>query len=329
MARYDLRKSLPVEKETEEKIARMLVQAAHPVVIKLILLEKVPVFISFDQSVSELLDIREWEGSRHAGGLQSTMMNEAAIRISAGGDPFLPEDQKHNEWDGINAQKRLMVIAAQEIGHYADIIRDGQGNYVGRHSVETFTRACKRVDEMRRSDIHHIYALNETLNALKLQKLIRREATIQFNRKYKKGNAINKLMYRSEKQRFINRALAKHVAFIDEFPVKVYHSDWLGQNIQHALQDMLFNLEPKASYYIRDTESETTAQMCLEALARVPQQVVKWGHDVVKNSCPNLYSLYYREVIPECQRAYEAYTGKPYKLEFTPYKEPILKKLFG
>ena len=67
--------------------------------------------------------------------------------------------------------------------------------------------------------------------------------------------------------------------------------------------DMLFNLTPVAEVYRRKDPNEEEAIVCIEAVARVPQQVVKWGHEAVRASTPALYALYYGEIVPACDAA--------------------------
>jgi hypothetical protein len=67
--------------------------------------------------------------------------------------------------------------------------------------------------------------------------------------------------------------------------------------------DMFFNLDPQADVYRRKDPKEEEAITCIEALARIPQQVVKWGHPAVNFCTPHLYKLYYSELVPACSKA--------------------------
>ncbi len=46
------------------------------------------------------------------------------------------------------------------------------------------------------------------------------------------------------------------------------------------------------------TPEAEEAIACVEALARVPQQVMKWGYLTTKSTMHDLYKIYYGEVIP-------------------------------
>ena len=75
---------------------------------------------------------------------------------------------------------------------------------------------------------------------------------------------------------------------------------------------MAFNLEPKADVYSNPDKNIEIAIACIEALARVPQQVNKWGHHNTRFFWPHLYSFYYSVVIPQDIADYEAMSGKKF-----------------
>jgi hypothetical protein len=56
---------------------------------------------------------------------------------------------------------------------------------------------------------------------------------------------------------------------------------------------MAFNLAPEAEVYRNPDPLVEEAIAVIEAVARVPQQVHKWGHAAVKAAWPNLYDFYY------------------------------------
>jgi hypothetical protein len=87
------------------------------------------------------------------------------------------------------------------------------------------------------------------------------------------------------------------------------------------------NLAPQADAYKRDDVLEEEAIACIEALARVPQQVNKYGHGFTKACMHELYHLYYDEVIPACYQAYGHYTGKEFSCDMTPIAMPLSVKL--
>ncbi|MBN8531888.1 MAG: DUF2748 family protein, partial [Alphaproteobacteria bacterium] len=110
----------------------LVVQAAHPSVIRLLLKEGTEVFISYEHLIGDLLDLATWREQKSNSGMQSTSMEGTAVYISCGGDPLAhlgekrphdPHDREMRFGDGFPALARLLVIGAQELGHYADLIR--------------------------------------------------------------------------------------------------------------------------------------------------------------------------------------------------------------
>ena len=69
--------------------------------------------------------------------------------------------------------------------------------------------------------------------------------------------------------------------------------------MQEMLSDMMFNLQPVADVYSSDDKNEEIAIACIEALARVPQQVNKWGHKTTLFLWRNLYKFYYYKLIQD------------------------------
>ncbi|KJV52381.1 hypothetical protein OTSGILL_1537 [Orientia tsutsugamushi str. Gilliam] len=60
--------------------------------------------------------------------------------------------------------------------------------------------------------------------------------------------------------------------------VKVYKNEqYPGLMLKAMILDMISNLEPKAEVYKRDDPDAEEAIACVEALARVPQQVINGG----------------------------------------------------
>ncbi len=81
---------------------------------------------------------------------------------------------------------------------------------------------------------------------------------------------------------------------------RVYPSLRHGHAWATYLSDMAFNLAPDADAYRNPDPEVEEAIACIEALARVPQQVVKWGHAPVQLGWPSLYAAYYGTVVPGC-----------------------------
>ncbi len=137
---------LEVEPELLLKLARLLVQSAHPIVIHWLLLERVEVFISYSWQIGDVMDIVMWKYAGQNSGMQSTSGSSVAIFVSCGGDPFGEYSENSPTYgNGWPAIARLQIIAAQELGHYSDIYRDIDGNMTGRHSANF---ACTRVQQM-------------------------------------------------------------------------------------------------------------------------------------------------------------------------------------
>jgi hypothetical protein len=72
------------------------------------------------------------------------------------------------------------------------------------------------------------------------------------------------------------------------------------------LADMTFNLAPQADVYRHPDPAVEEEIACIEAVARVPQQVMKWGHDAVAVAWPELYRLYYGPIIAGCRATISA-----------------------
>ena len=83
--------------------------------------------------------------------------------------------------------------------------------------------------------------------------------------------------------------------------------------IMAMIEDMQSNLAPNAEVYKRSDPNAAEAIACVEALARVPQQVMKWGYLTTKSTMHDLYNVYYREVISSLIENYESVTGKKYR----------------
>lgn len=326
--KVDLDKCPEVSPEMEIKLARALIQSAHPIVIKLLLLEGVEVFVSYSHNISDLLDIRSYQTAGQNAGMQSTDSVNVAVYVSCGGDPFISEERKRHNWDGFPALARLMVIGGQELGHYADIKRDAKGRQVSRHSADFGGKKAKRKVKIGRiNDIKVVEAITVKLQQLGLQEIVEAERHIKFYEKHRKGSRIlNRTKRKALRmtKRFVRRCLKSGLDFVTKFPQK----ERLASHISMSLADMRFNLAPQADVYKSDDPDEEEAIACIEALARVPQQVVKWGHLVTSTLMPNLYQIYYGEVIPACIKSYETMSGQKYEQSFTKIKVPIWKKVF-
>ena len=334
-----LKKHIEVEPEIEMELARILVQSCHPVVMSMILLEHVQVFVSYGYNIGEVMDVVSWQQAGTNSGMQSTDGKNVAIFVSCGGDPLLldpviTEEEKNKQettpqekktsGDGTPALARMMGIAGQEIGHYSDIRRTQYGQQVSRSSANfNATEANPRVNLARKTDMQNINIYFGLLDKIGLSRLIDQEKRVQFFRR----NPNKPLSYYFKVLwlkilRLIFVFRANRIKF---WPVsEIKKEEFLGEALQALLADMLFNLEPVADVYSNPDRNIEEAIACIEALARVPQQVNKWGHQNTLFLWRNLYKFYYYKVIPKCIEEYENISGK----KFTAYPNKLHKYSF-
>lgn len=332
LMRQEIKKYIPVSLEEELKLARLVVQAAHPSVIMLVLLDNTEVFVSHAYNIGDMLDITSWRTCGTNSGMQSTNGRDAAIFISCGGDPLKEnENPKAIYDDGWPAIARLLVIGGQEIGHYSDIKRDSRGRQISRYSADLgATRAKPHVKLARRQDIIYSKNLFYQLNQFGFTKWLKYTEQLKFFTDNKRTGWV-KL-----KTRFLiwyygfsvkRKAKKSDLSFIKKFYIEQYPAIM----IKAIFEDMLFNLAPQADVYKRENLEEEEAIACVEALARVPQQVNKWGRRTVKVLMRDLYKIYYKEVIPGCITAYQNMSGKKYYFNKNPMPKSLwyrIKKLF-
>lgn len=318
--RKEIKKYQPIDADVEMKLARVITQTAHPAVILLMLWERTEIYISFSHTVGDMLDMRSWQTVGSSGGLQSTDTDGCAVFVSCGGDPFveLDEDEEpKNYGDGFPALARLMIIGGQELGHYADIIRDSQGNPISRHSANlSATRAKENVRQGRLKDLLAINTILTKISKFQFQELLQLEKEMHF---YKKHNSKgltalnNKRKVNNLTRSFIKKCRRHRLSFL----VDIAAPNGVASQIAMLVADMRFNLAPIADAYKRDNPVEEEAIACVEALARVPQQANKWGHNATERMMPNLYKIYYGQVIPACIKSYEQLSGNKYNRKFT------------
>jgi hypothetical protein len=326
--RSQLTKLQPVSYDIALRLSRILVQSTHPIVMRWLLYEGVEVFISYSHNIGDMMDISDWKVSGSNSGMQSTDGRSVAIFVSCGGDPFgKVEDEDAIYGDGRPAIARMQIIAAQELGHYADIKRDYQGRQIGRHSANfACTKAADHVKKARREDIKNCQRILAQLNDCGLVKLIFYENAVSFYRKNKIGGVrlwYNLLLALFWKKRLVINAHNMHLNFVQLFQDHKY----MGQMIKTMIEDMQSNLTPIADVYKRDNKEAQEAIACVEALARVPQQVMKWGYLTTKNMMRELYLVYYGEVIPSLIDVYNVMNNTSYQRRYDKAKTPIVDKL--
>ncbi len=323
----EVNKYQKISEEEELKLARLVVQAAHPSVIMLVLLDNTEIYLSHSYNIGDMLDINSWRTCGTNSGMQSTDGRDAAIFISCGGDPLRPNAKPEATYgDGWPAIARLLVIGGQEIGHYSDIKRDKYGRQISRYSADLgATRAKPHVKLARRKDIAHDNNMLTKLYHKGFGNWLRCTEELKFFDKNKrKGWVRYKTIFLIwfYKIRLFSKVKHSELDFVEDFQIEKYPAIM----VKALFEDMLFNLTPIADVYKRDDPEEEEAIACIEALARVPQQVNKWGRKATKIMMKELYKVYYREVIPGCITAYENMSGKKYYFDKTPEEQsPIYK----
>lgn len=309
-----IEKLQPVSDEMRIKLCRLLTESTRAIVIHWILLEHVEVYVSFTNDIGDMMDIQTWKHSGKNSGMQSTDGRDVAIFVSCGGNPFAPTDPELKIYgDGWPATARLQIIAAQELGHYADIRRDKLGRQIGRHSANfACTRPTPHVKDARHKDMARCKQIRMYLMENGMERLIHHESSLRFYHQ-QKVTGIRcwwaKLMSMYYRSRLCSISENDGYFFIKKFKTEKY----MGIMIDAMIEDMLANLAPNADVYKRDDKDAEEAIACAEALARVPQQAVKWGYITTSTMMEGLYRVYYEEVIPDLISVYENVTGKKYK----------------
>lgn len=321
-------KNIEVDKDVMLKLVRLLAQSTHPIVLRWALIEQVEIYISYGHSIGDVMDVVTWQQAGSNSGMQSTDGRNVAVFVSCGGDPFGQTSPEHPTYgDGIPAAARLQIVAAQELGHYSDIIRTPQGQQIGRHSANfSCTRAKDNVKFARRNDISTALNIEKQLNGLGLSKLFSQEDELSFYEKNRVNNLNTfrlKILVYIKKQILLSKAKKNNLVFV--YTIK--NEKYFAKMLKAMFADMLFNLTPKADVYSRSDPEEEEAIACVEALARVPQQVIKWGHLVTSTLMPGLYKIYYCEVIPSLIQAYNKLTGQNYKRNYTKLELSLWQKV--
>ena len=314
--------------EEELKLARLVVQTSHPIVITLALLDNAEIYVSHSYNIGDTLDIISWSTAGKNSGMQSTNGKDVGIFISCGGDPLkFSKENTPFYGDGWAAVARLLVIGGQELGHYSDIMRDKNGKQISRYSANfNATQAKENVRLGRLDDINHTQRMYDVLKTIGLNSLMESEKSLRF---YEKNNKFSLVFFKTwVKNKFKTLIFFYKVSKLNyKVLVKFKSENNPALMIQAMIEDNLFNLAPKADVYQNDNKQIEEAIACVEALARVPQQVNKWGYDITRNVMPNLYKVYYNIVIPGCIRAYTNITGLTFTFNSNPIKQSFYIKL--
>ncbi|HJD60716.1 MAG TPA: DUF2748 family protein [Rickettsia endosymbiont of Columbicola hoogstraali] len=318
----------PIKKEVMEMLARIFVQSAHPIVIRWLLLDKTEIFITYSHNIGDMMDMVNWQKVGGNSGMQSTNGKDVAIFVSCGGNPFAENSKDHPMYGGgFAAVARLQIIAAQELGHFADIKRDNRGRQITRHSANfSGTKATDNARIARKKDIEHCRNLLHELLKAGMKKQLDYETKLKFYHTNKvrglKILAINFMIfiYKFKLLRYSN----KHgLVFVRKFKSDKY----MALMIDAMFKDMQANLSPSADVYKNKNPEIEEAVACIEALARVPQQAIKWGYLTTKETMHELYKIYYNEVIPSLITSYDAVTGENYKRSLKKAKISLLAKI--
>ncbi len=318
-----------VSAETKIRLARVLVQSAHPIIIRWLLLDKAQIFITYSNSIGDVMSIQDWKRSGNNSGMQSTDGSNICIYVSCGGDPFAKNSETNPEYgNGWAALARMQIIAGQEIGHYADIKRDEIGRQIGRFSANfACTMANRAVKDARKKDELKCIKIIKILNNNGLSALAQLERKEKFYKSQKLANLsllFIKLRIIYYKIKLMNFAKSKKYSFIKQLNNRY---TYLGTTILGVIHDTLTHLSPQADVYKRADKDAEEAIKCVEALARVPQQVNKLGFITTRALMPNLYKIYYKEIIPSAIENYTKLTGKKYKRSFEKYNLNFIEKI--
>lgn len=292
--RNELKKARGVDEAQELRVARILAQSCHPAVFQLLIESGAEIFVSYAHNVGDLMAVHDWHGNGTASGLQATDDRALQVYISCGGDPFFEGEHKTYLTDGFPALARMVVIGAQEIGHFSDLIRQG-GGITGRYSVSPGAKAG------RRSDMAHL-AQWQAASATRIQRLKRAEDALAF---YDKRGKFSPLWFVAQLRRFIGWVRFALAARPHGLPLRfaLHPPARAATAASMFLADMAFNLAPQADVYRHPDPAVEEEIACIEAVARVPQQVMKWGHVAVAAAWPELYRLYYGPIIAGCRAA--------------------------
>jgi len=307
----NLKKKMPVTPKVELMMARALVSCNALPVIRLLHLEGAEIYISYGQTVSDVMDIATWQEIGESNGLQSFGQGQNAVYVSCGGHPFLSDDERTYHSDGFPALARCMVIAAQETGHNGDMIRDERGNWVGRYSAVDWGRApSARAGKGRRMDLRHTEHLYNLCVNMGLNLIVEWERHLAFYHENKLRN------WRFRWAWFKSRAAWLVLTIILRMRgtsglAKLQKDRYPATLMRRFFYDMMFNLAPQADVYKRADPLAEEAIVCIEAVARVPQQAVKWGHAAVQCCLPSLYTLYYGTIVPGCEKAANRLSPQP------------------
>ena len=322
-----LRKIIIVDSDLKMQLARIFVQSAHPIVIRWLLLDRVEIFITYSHNIGDVMDISSWKRSGANSGMQSTDGSNVCIYVSCGGDPFAKNDeQSPTHGDGWAALARMQIIAAQEIGHYADIKRDKNGIQITRHATNfSCTKAVSHVKDARKNDIKRCDDLCRQLLDNGMGELASLEKQLKFYDQNKISGI--KVLWIRVKAKYYRHKILQFSCNNDMiFVLRFRKEKYMSLMIIAMVEDMKSHLSPVADVYKRSDPYAQEAIACVEALARVPQQVMKWGYITTRATMHDLYKVYYGEVIPSLVENYNHLTNSNYKRNYSIIGASITEK---
>ncbi len=301
--RNDLKKRSPVNPNTELMVARCIVLCNAQAAIELIHLEGAEIFVSFGRTVSDVLDVATWQDVGENNGLQAFGQGQNAVYVSCGGHPFLSDEERSYTTDGFPALARFLIVAAQETGHNADMIRNGKGEWNGRYSSTDGGRIpSPKAGKARKRDVRRVQLMQKKCRQQGLNLLVEWERHLAFYRQNKLLNLRSSLAWLKSRlgwQIFKLALRARRMRRLCHLQRSLYPATQL----RRCLQDMSFNLSPDHEAYHRSDPNAHEAMLCMEAFARVPQQCVKWGPSTTFFCMAGLWRLYYGEAVAGCVRA--------------------------
>ncbi len=306
----DLKRKSPVAAKTELMVSRALVSCNAFPVIRLLHLEGAELYVSFGHSVSDVLDVATWQEVGENNGLQAFGKGQNAVYISCGGHPFLSDAERSYTTDGFPALARFFVVGAQETGHNADMVRGPDNQWSGRHSALNWgSTPSPKAGKARKNDASVTANFQHKSRRLGLNLIAEWERHLQFYRQNKLRNLRSTGAWLKSRLGWQCYKLLLRLRGMRRL-CHLQHSPSPATQLRTCLQDMAFNLTPDHEAYHRSDPAAHEAMLCMEALARVPQQVVKWGHSTTAACMPGLYRLYYNEVVTACAAAIERRTAR-------------------
>lgn len=296
--------------KTELMTARAIVLCNALPAIELLHLEGAEIYVSFGQTVSDVLDVATWQDVGENNGLQASGGGQNAVYVSCGGHPFLDDEERSYTTDGFPALARLLVVAAQETGHNADMIRAPNGQWAGRYSAtENLSAPTPKAGKGRKDDAARTEAMVRATRNMGINLIAEWERHLQFYRQNKLRNLRSLMAWLKSHIGWFVFTLALRLRGMRRL-CHLQRSPYPATLLRTCLQDMLFNITPDNEAYRRPDPLAQEAMFCIEALARVPQQAVKWGQSTTSLCMQSLHHLYYNEVIPGCVSAIARKTQK-------------------